>query len=214
LPAYNEASRIAPVLRAVQDSRLFDRVIVVCDGCEDQTAAIAGAIPGVDVIELPINQGKAAAMAVGLQMDSAELITFVDADLRGLRAEHLHLLHHPVASGHCDMTVGVFRGGHLWSDAAHRVAPYLSGQRTLRRQLFERIGEVDSMRTGVEVALNAAARRGAARVEHVRLRGISNSHKEQKLGWRRGVAERFRMYREIAHTWIEVRRSLSADSLP
>ncbi|MDX2066052.1 MAG: glycosyltransferase [Fimbriimonadaceae bacterium] len=214
LPAYNEASRIQPVLHAVRQSGRFDRITVVCDGCEDHTAQAARTVVGVEVIELPVNRGKAAAMAIGLQLDSAELVTFIDADLRGLRAEHLHQLVEPVASGQCDMTVGVFRGGHLWSDAAHHVAPFLSGQRTLRRELFERIGAVDSMRMGVEVALNEAARRGAARVQHVRLRGISNCHKEQKLGLRRGVMERLRMYREIAHTWREVRRGLSIDPLP
>jgi hypothetical protein len=55
---------------------------------------------------------------------------------------------------------------------------------------------------GIEVALNAQARRTKARILRVVLRGVSNCHKEEKLGFGKGTAARVKMYKEIAQTII------------
>jgi len=206
IPAKDEAARIGAVLDVVTRCKLAGEIIVVCDGCEDETAAVARRYKGVQVVELPYNRGKGGAMVAGVQETDAPVIAFVDADLTGLKPEHLDKIILPILTGACEMCVGVFRGGKFWSDTAQRISPYISGQRALRRSLFDSIPYLDELRMGVEVTLNTFAKRQKARVIRVVLHGVSNTFKEKKLGVLKGTAARTRMYAEIARAIARNRR--------
>ncbi|HWD41375.1 MAG TPA: glycosyltransferase family 2 protein [Fimbriimonas sp.] len=197
VPAYNEASRISAVLRAVRSCRLVDEVIVVDDGSEDDTADVAEQVPGVQVVRLAQNKGKGGAMAEGVRATRAPLVAFVDADLGGLEGGHLERIIQPLLENKCEMSVGIFRGGKMWSDAAQRVSPYLSGQRAMKREVFEAVPNIDDLGYQVEIALNAAAKRRKDRVLRVVLRGVSNCFKEEKSGLVKGTVDRLKMYSEI-----------------
>lgn len=202
IPAKDEESRITNVLRAACASKLATEVIVVDDGSSDDTAFVASKVPGVRVVELPYNVGKAAAMAEGARSTTASILTFVDADLDGLTGEHIDKIIRPILANDCEMCVGVFRGGKTWSDSAQKIAPYLSGQRAVKRELFESVPNIQELRMGIEWALNDAAKRRRARVLRVALEGVSNCHKEQKLGVVKGAAARTKMYIEIAQAMV------------
>jgi glycosyltransferase involved in cell wall biosynthesis len=206
IPAYNEEGRIAKVIRAALASSLASEVIVVSDGSLDGTARVARMVQGVRVIDLPYNHGKGGAMAEGVRGTRAPYVAFVDADLDGLEGRHIDDIIRPLLQHQCDMCVGIFRGGKVWSDTAQRVSPYLSGQRAMRRELFESIPYIDELRMGVEVALNQAAKRRKARVLRVVLQGVSNCHKEQKLGLVKGLQARGKMYTEIAEAMVKTRK--------
>ena len=206
VPAKNEAARIGAVLRAIMRCRVVNEIIVVDDGSEDDTAAVASAFPNVRVIRLAVNQGKAAAMWEGAKSTRAGVLTFIDADLGGLRSEHIERIIRPVLTDQCDMCVGIFRGGKVWSDAAQRVTPNLSGQRAVKRELFEAVPDVSELRMGIEAALTRVAKRRKARVLRVELRGVSNCYKEKKLGLVKGAAARLRMYGEITQAVMKTRR--------
>ncbi len=206
VPAYNEAERISAVLDVVTRAKLAKEVIVVCDGCVDDTAAIAGKHAGVRVVELPYNRGKGAAMVEGVKATDAQVIAFVDADLVGLKPEHLDKIILPILTGSAEMCVGVFRGGKFWSDTAQRISPYISGQRALRRSLFDSIPYLAELRMGVEVTINTFAKRQKARVLRVVLHGVSNTFKEKKMGMLKGTAARTKMYAEIARAIARNRR--------
>lgn len=206
VPAYNEAGRISSVLRAVTQSKLAEEVIVVDDGSIDNTAAIAEKFSGVRVLVLRENAGKGGAMLAGVQATDAQIIAFIDADLVGLRAEHVDTVIRPVLAGACDLCIGVFRGGKFWSDTAQKVTPHLSGQRAIRRDLFLTVPHIGEMRLGVEVAMNQHAKRRKARVTRVVLRGVANYHKEKKMGLMKGSQARIQMYSEIAAALVRVRR--------
>ena len=60
----------------------------------------------------------------------------MDADLSGLKPEHVDQIIRPLLENRCDMCIGVFRGGKFWSDTAQRISPYISGQRAMKRDLF------------------------------------------------------------------------------
>ncbi len=92
------------------------------------------------------------------------------------------------------------------SDTAQRISPYLSGQRAMRRELFEAVPFIAEVRMGVEVVLNDAAKRRKARVLRVVLRGVSNCHKEQKLGFMNGVKARQKMFKEIGQAMLMTHR--------
>jgi glycosyltransferase involved in cell wall biosynthesis len=203
VPARNEEARIAGVLRAVLGCRLADEVIVVDDGSEDNTSQVAASFERVRVLRLSRNIGKAGAMSEGSRATKAGILAFVDADLGGLRSEHLERIIMPVLMDQCDMCVGIFRGGKPLSDAAQRVMPILSGQRTIKRELFEAVPQVNELRMGIEIALNRVAKTRRARVRKVFLRGVSNCYKEQKLGLVKGTAARLKMYGEIGHAMVK-----------
>lgn len=206
IPAYNEEQRITTVLRAALASKLADEVIVVSDASRDRTADVARRFEGVRVIELPFNMGKGGAMAAGVAATRANVLVFVDADLRGLRGEHVDQIVRPLLEDSCDMCIGVFRGGKFWSDTAQRISPYISGQRAMKRALFESIPFLGEIRMGVEVTINTYAKRSRARIMRVVLRGVSNTHKERKLGLVKGTAARAKMYKEIARAMMRMRR--------
>jgi glycosyltransferase involved in cell wall biosynthesis len=206
VPAYNEQARIGSVLRAALSCKLADEVIVVDDGSDDETASVAARFAGVRVLTLSSNRGKGGAMWEGAHATKAPILVFIDADLGGLRSDHLERIISPLLDDACDMCVGIFRGGKVWSDAAQRVAPYLSGQRALKRELLEAIPHMQDLRMDVEIELNYAAKRRKARVLRVVLRGVSNCYKEQKLGLVRGTAARLKMYGEITQAMVRTRR--------
>ncbi|MBX6394670.1 MAG: glycosyltransferase family 2 protein, partial [Alicyclobacillaceae bacterium] len=152
IPAYNEEDRIGRVLDAALAARVFDQVIVVDDGSTDRTADVAGA-RGVEVLRLPTNRGKGAAIEAGLTVARGEIIGLLDADLVGLRPEHVRALVWPVVSGQADMAIGLFGGGRLSTDLAQKLAPILTGQRVVRRELLN-LNNLSEARYGIEVMLH------------------------------------------------------------
>ena len=206
IPAKDEEQRIANVLRAAAGSRLADEIVVVSDGSTDRTAEIARGFKGVRVVELPYNMGKGGAMVAGVQAAKAGVITFIYADLKGLRPDHIDSIIEPVIRDEADMCIGIFRGGKFWSDAAQKISPYISGQRALKRRLFERVPEIAGTRLGVEVAMNMYAKRYRARIFRVVMDGVSNTHQERKMGLVKGAKARVQMWNEIAHAMVKLRK--------
>ena len=201
IPAHNEADRIAETLQVVRQMDAFTRVLVVDDGSVDDTAVIVRKAaledPWVSLISLPTNQGKAAAMVAGAEAASTDLVVFIDADLVGLKPQHLHDLTLPVVDNECDMTLGLFRGGRLQTDLSHFLTPFLSGQRCLRWSLFRDTPYLDKARGGIEVGLSLHARRKHLRVQHVPWVGVTHVMKTEKMGRARGLWVHFMMYGEI-----------------
>lgn len=206
IPALNEEDRIAHSVRPALDAALVDEVIVVSDGSTDQTAQIARQIEGVTVVELPFNVGKGGAMCAGVAHTNAGIICFVDADLVGLKSHHIDQIIRPLLRKECEMCIGVFRGGKFWSDTGQVITPFLSGQRAMTRQLFESVPFLPEIRMGAEVTIHTYAKRLKARILKVVLRGVSNTHKEHKLGIVKGATARAKMYQEIARAVVRIRK--------
>ncbi len=196
IPAFAEENTITGVVQAVQKSPLVGEVIVVNDGSPDRTAAAAKGT-GARVIDLPENRGKGGAIEAGCAATAAEVLLLLDADLIGLTPEHIDLLLAPVLAGEADMTVGVFGSGRFLTDLAQKLAPQLSGQRAVRREIVSSVPDLSAKRFGVEMALEDSARAAKARVAVVRLMNLSHMMKEEKLGFIPGFRARLRMYWEI-----------------
>lgn len=197
VPALNEEKTVADVLRVLKDVSEIVEIVLVSDGSTDGTASVARAL-GVKVVELPENLGKGAAMIAGLKETDAEVVLFLDADLIGLTPLHVRELLTPVLSGEFDMAVGVFDGGRKSTDLAQAIAPYLSGQRAVKRAIFDEMSDLDLSRFGVELALTRFIKRNGIRMSEVVLREMTHRLKEEKLGLVKGFAARMKMYWEIA----------------
>lgn len=199
IPAYNEEKHIGQVLYAVKRVGEIDDIVVVSDGSTDRTAEVACGFDGVRVIELPQNMGKGYAMKAGLDNTSASIVLFLDADLLGLEPHHVRALLLPVFHGVADMVLGVFCSGRGMTDLAQKLTPFLTGQRAVKRWVLDMIGEeVWSTGYGIEMALTRCARKWNLRVMEVPLYGVTHVMKEEKMGAMRGMAERLKMYWEIA----------------
>ena len=197
IPAFNEEHNIGAVLDILTVSPLISEIIVVSDGSEDNTVGVASAYEEVKVIELLNNRGKGGAVKVGLDNSGGNIIVILDADLIGLQEEHIEALLHPVLSGSAEMVTGVFEKGRPVTDLAQKVAPFLSGQRALERELLESISDIDLSRFGIEVALQRYVEENAVKNELVQLKLLSHVMKEEKLGLCKGVFARAKMYWEI-----------------
>ena len=196
IPAYNEENNIGNVLKVLVDIKALDEIIVVDDGSADNTAEIASSY-GVRVMSLERNLGKAGAMMKGVESASHPNILFLDADLVGLKEEHITKLILPIIEEDYMMTVGVFDHGRIATDLAQFVAPFLSGQRAVKKELFSQISNLNTVGFGVEVALTKYAKDNRLPVKEVILENLTHVMKEEKLGVMRGLTARMKMYGEI-----------------
>lgn len=197
IPAYNEAKNIEAVLTVLIGCPFIDQIIVVSDGSTDDTAEVARRFSAVQVIELPENRGKGGAMKAGMEQTTAEIVLFLDADLIGLTEAHINALLEPVRENRAMMSLGVFEKGRVATDLAQKVAPHLTGQRALMRELFNGLSDLDLTRFGVEIALHRYVEEKGISVALVSLPDLSHLMKEEKLGLWKGLAARGKMYWEI-----------------
>lgn len=196
--AYNEAPRIAAVLRVASRHKMIGEIIVVDDGSHDDTAAVARGFPGVSVLALPQNRGKTAAMAHGLAATRHDDILLLDADLQGLTLDDLDALIAPVASGRAAVAFSLRRN----SLALYRAVglDFVSGERVVPRRLLAAVLEQSSAlpRFGVEVLMNRAIIAERLPIAVADWRGVTQARKAEKLGWWKGQVAEARMIVEIA----------------
>ena len=180
IPAWNEVQTVGAVVYAALDARLVDEVIVVDNASTDSTAAVAAA-HGARVVREP-TQGKGEAMRAGVAAaPRAGVIVFLDADLVGLRPGHIDSLVATVVDGRADMACGLFDRGPVANRIFLRRLPVLTGQRAVRRELFELLDRADVHGYRVEAALNSVvAQRSMVRHDRV-LPGLWHRTKEEKL---------------------------------
>ncbi|MEX2503171.1 MAG: glycosyltransferase [Trueperaceae bacterium] len=199
IPAKDEAERVGSVVAVALRAGL-GLVLVVDDGSRDATALVADGA-GAEVLRLGENRGKGGALLAGAEHLEQEVLVLLDADLVGLRPEHVRALADPVLAGEVEMTRGVFHGARWSTTAAQRIAPQLGGQRGIvRERLLEVQGLADS-RYGVEIRIGDTAFDRSWTWRDVPLPGVSQVTKEEKDGWWRGVRNRVGMYRDIVRSW-------------
>jgi hypothetical protein len=229
VPAYNEAGRIGAVLEAIAKAQHVQEIIVVTDGCADNTAEEARAVAehlasefaanaarGVGcrelrVFELKHNIGKGGAMTYGALRTEAEVLLFLDADLIGLETQQVDDLLAPMIveepAQRADMTLGLFgavRGGIFgwWLGVCHRQMAALTGQRAIRREVFLAVPGLTNSRFGIETAITRYVKYvWKLKVSNVPLHGVTHPVKEEKIGVLKGFRHRLNMYGEIA-AWL------------
>lgn len=161
IPAYNEATRISPV---IQTARLHLPVLVVDDGSRDDTAGVAEAAGAIVLRQRP-NQGKGAALRAGLRWGlerGYDATLTLDADGQHDPAEIPAFLAR-YAADHPDLLIGcrdfsqmpltrraantLGRWSFSWA-LGRRVEDNQSGYRLLSRRMAEAV--LDSQEQGFE----------------------------------------------------------------
>ncbi|MES2460852.1 MAG: glycosyltransferase family 2 protein [Armatimonadota bacterium] len=211
VPAYNEGERILPVLDTLASSPCVHEIFVVDDGSLDNTYEVIKGHPAcksgrVQVLQHNPNRGKGAAMRTGAEATNADVLVFFDADLIGLTPPQVESVVGPVVSGKAAMSLGVFRGGRGWTTLAQILVPNISGQRAIRRDVFQAIPCLTKAGYGVELAITNYVIGEGLPMARVVLQDVTHPMKEEKLGFLRGARARFRMYWQMLPYMI---RSLS-----
>ncbi len=198
IPCYNEASRVASVVRAALAAKLPSRVLVVDDGSKDDSATVAEGA-GAVVLRKP-NGGKASAMDAGVRGVFHRGVCFLDADLTTIQPGQIDSLIEPWLHG-ARMVVGMDQRIQrlTWST--------FCGPRVMGRDdwFFAAMLEPSMLASGygVEIALAAIANRYRWPVAEVPLLGISAPTQAQKWG---GGNHALKMWAKIASTAGKVTR--------
>ena len=190
IPARNEEETVADVVAAAQRVRLVDDVIVVDNGSSDGTSC-AAAGQGARVVTEPV-PGKGEAMHTGVAATDAEVIVFLDADLIDLRADHIDALVESVLDG-AGMACGLFDRGRLLNPLFVHVLPTLTGERALRREMFEALTPEFIHGYRIEAGLNSLAKERGVPVVRFVCPGMWHRPKEEKLGPFRGFTAKVSM---------------------
>lgn len=202
--AYNEEPTIGPIVKTLVDSKLFREVIVISDGSTDGTADVARAAGASLVHQFPWKHGKGAAMMHGVSHTDAPILFFADADLKGLRKEHLEQILEPVMKGELAMCVGIRdRGRLMMKIAAH--LPLIGGERAMQRKVFEDVPDKYMQGFMVESAMNYHCRAHHLPYGTVELPGLQIRRKMQKVGFVKGLGEYLHMWWEVCGAMIVVR---------
>ena len=199
IPAYNEAERIGDVLDVVIKSDSVDEIIVVDDGSKDNTFVVAKRFPSVKVEYFGENRGKAYAMNRGVERSSYSNILFLDADLKGLKKEHIDKMIDKYEEGY-EMVIGVFYKGRWSTDFSQKfISSHLSGQRLLTTEVWNNLDMDGIEGFGVEAKLSSLN----LNTGKVRLTGLTHAKKEEKRGRLTGLKARLKMYFQITISYIK-----------
>lgn len=201
IPAYNEGERIGAVLKPLVKARkkgLISEIVVVDDGSTDNTSRVVSEFP-VKLVRIPVNAGKGAALAAGIETSKTDLILFLDADLVGLKNTHIERLLKPILGNpKLGMTIGLFRGSGFIADVGNSLQS-LSGQRAVRKSWAKNIPGLAGSRYGADILLTRYARKQGVKSVRVYLDRLTHVYKEQKDNFVVGFFKyRLKMYLEIA----------------
>ncbi|MDN9008752.1 glycosyltransferase family 2 protein [Brevibacillus laterosporus] len=218
IPAFNEQDWIEETVSTLRGSSLIHELIVVDDGSVDCTANIAR--PWVDqLIIMPKNVGKGAALQAGWKKATGDIILFLDADLQKSAREVDKLLT-PVVRKDCDMSIAIVpkaprkAGFGLAKKLAHqgivqmtqqKLEAPLSGQRAFRRDLFSCVRFADCG-FGIEVAMTIDFLRAGYRIKEVPVNFTHRYTTNNFQGFLHRGKEFWHVYRTIQRKRQEVEK--------
>ncbi len=204
--AYNEQDTIELMLSQLAQTHIPDQIIVVNDGSSDNTKKILDNLKSklnLSVIHLKQNMGKGYALATGIQAANNQLLIFLDADIYGLKAEHLSALASPLISNDADMTLGQ----HTEAVIYYKINPFIiiSGQRAVfKKDILPIINDMKQTRYGVETLINLYYLANKKKIKFVYLNGLHHKTKFEKNSYANNAIALFAQeFYQITYTFVK-----------
>ncbi len=164
IPAFNEESIIGTTIADVEEHFHPFEIIVVSDGSADRTDEIVRSNPSAQLIRLPSNRGKGAAVRRGVMEARGDIIAFIDADMP-YRPENLDRAIELVRSGIADIAVGARDLPQSETDRSYPMRRRLAGRTLsllirlfLMREITDTQCGLKAFRADVAKSLFAASR--------------------------------------------------------
>ena len=198
IPTYNEAERIGNVLNVLKKAKIFDEIIVVDDCSNDGTKGVIGNFRNVKYLRNKINMGKAYSMDRAVKNTKSEVIFFCDADLIGLTTKIVKEIVSPVIKGDVEMFVGL--RNNFMQRAVHLFSVN-SGERAMRRDVWESLPEYFKKRYRIEAGLNYYVKKYLGGFGY-KIFDYSQTTKEKKYGFFRGTFLRWWMNFDVSLAYL------------
>lgn len=212
VPAYNEELYIEDTIKALNNSMIVDKIVIVDDGSIDRTSDIAMSL-GIDVVKLSQNRGKGYALKTGIEkvIQDSKIIVFIDADL-GSSAREVDKLIVPVLEDKCDVSIAKIKSSHESGGfgLVKKLSKYgvkiftntetdcsLSGQRAFKVDVIKSIKYIPSS-FGIEVSMIIDVLKMGYRIREI---DVNMSHKETGKSIKDFI-HRGRQFNEILFTLI------------
>lgn len=205
VPAYNEGERIGKTLSVLGKTKILKEIIVIDDGSKDNTEKIVKNLikkfPKIIYVKNTINKGKAYSMDRGVKLTSSPIIFFSDADLRSLTTQTVESIINPVLNNKFDMFIGI-RGNIMQKG----FIPFAlnSGERALRRELWEKLPKYYKHRYRVEVGLNYFAKWFGEKGYSYDYFSHYQTLKEKKYGFLKGTYFRWWMNFDVSMAFLRM----------
>ena len=196
VPCYNEAQRVGAVLDTLVTCPFIDEIIVIDDGSSDGTATIVSRYP-VKFLRNQVNRGKGYSLDRAIGEASGDILFFCDADIRGLSHAVVKNILSPVMAGEVDLSIGMRNRKIYFIQHILKFIPLLGGERALTRTLWHRLPEFYKHKFRIEIALNFYAKYYGKGFTFQVYRGITQTIKERKYGWWKGLRLRFAMFADV-----------------
>lgn len=174
VPVYNEEKTIGNVLEVLTASDKIGEIIIVNGGSTDNTSKIIKKFK-VKIINLKHPSGKGDAVKVASAKLKSDIILTFDADLIGLRKEHVDKLLKPVLEKDAAMVIGLRDKKNFIGNMLMPYFPLTGGERAFAANVF-----IDIMRYplikgwGLESVMNDYCKKKKLKVAKVRLDGMDH----------------------------------------
>lgn len=194
VPCYNEEPRVGKVLQTLNDSPLIRKIIFVDGGSTDNSLKIAESFKKVKAVPLEKKGGKGQDVKEGLKYTESSAVFLCDADLIGLREDHIQKMLKKYEQNPQGLVVGLTQKNRFYSYHWIRanIFPLISGMRIISVDDLARVlSSPLATDYGIEPYMNYYFFKKRQPVAKVLLDGVNDIPKPNKEnhGWKPHVEE-------------------------